>query len=159
MLDYGWFFASRPSSSYRRKDTLHPWAYSRFWNKYTDIETQKSLKLRNNLRIMRGSCFIKDIRIFSHHSYNTAFWSTLALSIRNINFCLVLCCSKAINKVWNIFLKCLGEVTPLEFKNNLGKFLGSKSEQLKNIEAQKKFRYSCKKRMYLGIKSRRRFSY
>ena len=43
---------------------------------------------------------------------------------------------------WNIFLKFLGEVKPVLYKNNLRIILGSKSEKFENIEAQKIFRHS-----------------
>ena len=52
------------------------------------------------------------------------------------------------NKDWNMSLKFLGEVTPLLLKNNLRIILGSKSEKFKNLEAQQKGRYSCKKRVF-----------
>ena len=46
-----------------------------------------------------------------------------------------------LQKVWNIFLKFLGEVKPLVIKNNLRIILCSKSEKCKSIEG----------REYLGI--------
>ena len=48
-------------------------------------------------------------------------------------------------KDWNTFLKFLGEVIPLVFKNKLRIILGSKSDKFKNIEAQKKLVIPTKK--------------
>ena len=49
------------------------------------------------------------------------------------------------DKDWNIFLEFLGEVTLLVFKNNLRIILGSKSEEVKDIEAKEKVSYSYQK--------------
>ena len=81
-----------------------------------------------------------------HHSYNTAFRYTLALSIQKINSYLVLLCSETSKKFGIYSLNfSVGEVTSLVFENTLRNILGSKSEKIKNIEARNKFRYSCKK--------------
>ena len=52
-----------------------------------------------------------------------------------------------INKDWNIFLKFLGEVTRLVFKNNLRIILGSKSEKFKNV---KDWKEAMKKNVFLA---------
>ena len=49
------------------------------------------------------------------------------------------------DKDWNIFLECLGEVIPLAFKNNLRIILGSKLEEVKDVEAKEKVSYSYQK--------------
>ena len=50
-----------------------------------------------------------------------------------------------------MFLKFLGEVTPLVFKNNLRIILRFKSEKFMNIEARRKAGNSYKKRMYNAL--------
>ena len=68
--------------------------------------------------------FHKDTRICVYPSYNTAFRSTIAISMQNINSCLFYDIVKH-QQDRNILLKCLGEVTSFVFKNNLGIILGS----------------------------------